>query len=324
MKAKVKPTLKKALSEIREAISDRRSAVLLVCVAAVVCYPFWIGAFCRALFGLRWHGVMKAVMLTLWSGPLTPLIPCLVIAAFSVKVQADARRGARQGVKDLLPKNCRLKPLPEPSADKITYGKLFWLFIGGSLAGVIVEGVFCLLKKGHWESHVVSVFGYFNILYGCGAVLFHSGAALMKKKNILVKSLVLAFFATVLELLCGLILKYGLGMRAWNYQNRVLNYDSMICVGFSIGWGIAACAYCLLYPYINALFNKIKGRGWTVACRAFTLFMVINLSLTAASIYRWSLRHGDVAARNGIEIQLDAAAPDDWMQDRFIEWKFID
>ena len=55
---------------------------------------------------------------------------------------------------------------------KITYDKLFWLFMAGSLMGVLIEGLFCLIRKGQWESHVVTVFGPFNALYGAGAVLF--------------------------------------------------------------------------------------------------------------------------------------------------------
>ena len=46
---------------------------------------------------------------------------------------------------------------------KISYSSLFWLFMIGSLAGVIIEGIFCLIHKGAWESHVVSLFGPFNI-----------------------------------------------------------------------------------------------------------------------------------------------------------------
>ena len=41
---------------------------------------------------------------------------------------------------------------------------------------MIIEGIFCLVTKGHWESHVVSVFGAFNVLYGFGAVLLYAGA----------------------------------------------------------------------------------------------------------------------------------------------------
>ena len=66
---------------------------------------------------------------------------------------------------------------------KITYEKLFWLFIVGSLIGVVMEGVFCVFFKGHWESHVLTLVGPFNALYGAGAVLFYSLIALLQNKK---------------------------------------------------------------------------------------------------------------------------------------------
>ena len=59
----------------------------------------------------------------------------------------------------------------------ITYRKLFWLFLIGSVTGVVLEGLFCLVSKGAWETHVVSVYLPLNPLYGIGAVK-------LQKKNI--------------------------------------------------------------------------------------------------------------------------------------------
>lgn len=79
----------------------------------------------------------------------------------------------------------------------ITYDKLFWLYLTGCIAGVIIEGVFCLVTKGHWESHVVSVFGAFNVLYGFGAVLLYAGAIKLKDKNIFVRVVLVTMIATI-------------------------------------------------------------------------------------------------------------------------------
>lgn len=65
------------------------------------------------------------------------------------------------------------------------------------------------------ETHVVSVLAPYNILYGFGAVLFYIGAVKLQHKSIAVQVAIMTAFATTLELLCGLILWYGLGMRAW-------------------------------------------------------------------------------------------------------------
>ncbi len=94
----------------------------------------------------------------------------------------------------------------------ITYRKLFWLFLIGSVIGVMLEGLFCLISKGAWETHVVSVYLPLNPLYGTGAVLLYVGAVRLRKKNIWCRVLYMTLGATALELICGLLLRYGLGM----------------------------------------------------------------------------------------------------------------
>ena len=208
--------------------------------------------------------------------------------------------------------------------DEITYAKLFWLFIVGSILGVIIEGLFCLIRNGHWESHVVSVFGAFNILYGFGAVLFYIGAAALKRKTIFSKTVILMLGATLLELICGLILKNALGMRAWSYQNSFLNYKGLICVPFMFVWGLSGFVFCILYPQINLLLDKLVKKIPHYACVICSLFMVFNLGLTSLSIIRWSERHYNINSSSALQTYLDRETPDWWMSKRFMDWKFLD
>lgn len=115
---------------------------------------------------------------------------------------------------------------------EITYDKLILLFFVGCILGVLMEGTFCYILKGHWETHVVSVYGAFNTLYGVAAMLFYVGAVKMKDKPIAFRVIVMTVVATVLELLSGLLLRNWLGMRAWNYDNSFMNYKGIICIGF--------------------------------------------------------------------------------------------
>ena len=207
---------------------------------------------------------------------------------------------------------------------KITYEKLFWLFIVGSLIGVVMEGVFCVFSKGHWESHVLTLVGQFNALYGAGAVLFYSLIALLQNKKTITKVAIITVVATILELLCGILLADGLGMKAWDYSNNFLNYRGMICLTFALGWGIAGFVFCLFFEKIDKALSKLQSKKWNIACLVLSVFMVINLSLTAVTIFRWSERHYEVAANTKIGTIIDEFAPDDWMQERFVEWSFLD
>lgn len=207
---------------------------------------------------------------------------------------------------------------------KISYGKLFWLYLFGSVAGVLLEGLFCLVKKGRWESHVVSVFAPYNSLYGLGAILFYVGAVKLKDCRLIWRVLLMAALATVLELVCGLLLRYGLGMRAWNYQNLFLNYKGLICPLFSLGWAAAACVFCLLVEPIDRLLEKCTGKIAKTLCACLSVFIAVDLTLTGTAIVRWSDRHYGAPAENRLQTRIDEAFPDDWMQSRFIEWRFID
>lgn len=211
----------------------------------------------------------------------------------------------------------------EPDENGLSYVRLFLLFMFGCVAGVLLEGFYCLATKGRWESHVVSVWGPFNILYGAGAVAFYVGADKLQDQRLVVRVIIMTLAATILELLCGFVLKYALGMRAWNYKNKFMNFRGYICLGFSLGWGVAALAFCLIYPAINKLLRRAKGKTLVRVCSVLTAFMVINVGLAGAAIVRWSNRHYGIEATNKIEKTLDNLAPDEWMEKKFMDWKFI-
>lgn len=62
-------------------------------------------------------------------------------------------------------------------------------------------------------------------------------------------------------------------------------------------WGAAAFVICKIYPYMNRMLDKMHGRFWHVTCAVLTVVMVIDMSLTAVSIARWSGRHYGISAK---------------------------
>jgi uncharacterized membrane protein len=207
----------------------------------------------------------------------------------------------------------------------MTYAELFWVFIAGSLLGVLLEGVFCLLRYGRWQTHTVAVWGPFCIIYGIGAVILYVGAILMEGKNKAVQFVLFALTATVVEYLCGALLKYGLQMRAWDYSGEFLNIDGLVCPSFTVAWGIAGVAFAQWgVPVLRGLFSKMNGVGWRIACIGLSVFMAVNLLITSVCILRWSQRHRGIAPRNQAERFIDETWNDGRMQKRFCEWRFIE
>lgn len=206
---------------------------------------------------------------------------------------------------------------------RITYHKLFWLFMAGSLLGVVLEGFWCLIGYGKWETHVVSMWGPFCIIYGFGAAGFYIGSVLMEKKSVFLRFLVFALIGSGVEYICGWILEHGLNMEAWNYRAQFLNINGYISLKMTIIWDAIGTLFGMSVPKLDMFFEKMQGKAWNFACGVLSVFMAVNLMFTAVCIVRWSQRHQGIAASGKIIEHIDERYNDEMMAKRFCEWKFL-
>lgn len=207
---------------------------------------------------------------------------------------------------------------------KPTYQRMFWLFMVGSIAGVIIEGVWYYFVHDRWETHVVSIWGPFCIIYGLGAVAFYIGNYYLRERSIIIRYLAFAALGDAVELLCGLVLKYGLHMKAWTYSHYPYNFMGLICLKMTIIWGFVGIAFQFLIPPSDRMLDLMEGKYWHYSCIALTVFMAVNFALTAVCLIRWKQRH--FGSENGGRFMqwIDRNYDDDFMDKRFIEWWFID
>ncbi len=206
---------------------------------------------------------------------------------------------------------------------KPTYQKMFWLFIAGSLLGVLIEGVWYYFMHGHWETHVVSIWGDFCIIYGLGAVGYYIGNYAMQGKNIFLRFIVFMLIGTGVEFICGIVLKYCLNMRAWTYKGYAFSFMDMICLKMAVIWGIAGILFGYLIPGIDKMLTLTEGRTMDIVCVIFSVFMTVNFILTGICLVRWKQRRENVPPQNSFFSRIDEKYGDDYMKQRFIEWRFL-
>ena len=206
----------------------------------------------------------------------------------------------------------------------ITYPKLFWLFIAGSLVGVVFEGLWTLVWYGRWETHVVTVFAPLCVIYGFGMAGCYVGAVLLQGKNIFVKFLTFALIGSSVEFLCGFVLEYVLGMYAWDYSASRWNLMGYVTPGMTALWGGLGVAFGFVVPYVERLFKRISSKPWNVFCAALSVFLAFDVGTSAVCFVRWKERHEGVEPSNRFERFIDEKFDDEWMQKRFCEWHFID
>lgn len=93
-------------------------------------------------------------------------------------------------------------------------------------------------------------------LYGFGAVIINLLCTLVTNVNNSHKLIMIFFVSilllTLLEFLTGRVMIDLFNVKLWDYSDEKLNYKGIICLKFSIAWGILAIIYYqFIYSWIN-------------------------------------------------------------------------
>ena len=181
----------------------------------------------------------------------------------------------------------------------ITYPVLFLLFFSGSILGTLIEGIFCLIRYGRWETHTVTLWGPFCIIYGLGAVGLYIGSVLFGQLHWALQFILFASIATVIEYLCGAVLKYGLHMKAWDYSRSHFHLHGLVCLKMTLAWGALGVLFSLFcVPHIQVFVPYLDLIPVKIVCICLSVLMAVNLFITMLRIRRWSKRHFGFPPRN--------------------------
>ena len=90
-------------------------------------------------------------------------------------------------------------------------------------------------------------------------------------------------------------------------------------------WGVLGVLFVkLFFPIIVRLQDVPEGKVARVICAAATVFMVVNLCVTAAAVLRWQGRIEGRLAENRIDRLLDERFGNDRMTAIFSNMVFVD
>ncbi len=201
---------------------------------------------------------------------------------------------------------------------KVTFFDAIWIFVAGSVAGFILEGLWHILRFGTWESHTATVWGPFCIIYGVGAVAAYFLSSKIKIKNIFFQFLIYAATGTVIEYLCSIFQEVCLGTSSWNYSGMFLNIGGRVTLFMSFLWGLLGISFTILvFPLFDKILNRMRNKKCNIAAAVVGVYMCINLLFTAFTILRWGERQSDLPASNLFEQYADENYDDERMQEIF-------
>lgn len=207
---------------------------------------------------------------------------------------------------------------------KIIYTDLFWVFMVGSVLGFFLEGIWHTMRKGFWESHTGTVWGPFCVIYGFGAVVLYVLGNRIQHKRTTTVFLMSSVAGSAAEFLAGVFQEVCFGTSSWNYSKHFLNINGKISLEMSIMWGILGAFFIKLgVPALNTVLENSKNAKTDAACVILSVFMVVNLFVTAVALVRWKYRAAGDEADNFVEKFIDENWDDEKMQKIFPNMKRV-
>ncbi|MBQ0135412.1 MAG: putative ABC transporter permease [Oscillospiraceae bacterium] len=214
---------------------------------------------------------------------------------------------------------------------RIRFIDIVWMFFFCSLIGLLSEGFYTLYLTGHWESHVITMLIPICPIYGLGSVLFYYIDHSLPHVNIIFKSIIIGTAATLMEFLCGLLLYYGYGMRAWDYTGARFNILGIICLEFLFCWMLFAFGYLVVVRGFRKIAEnkKLERPAWftsdafRIITIIFAVIMVVDIISAFVNIKFWSARHYGNPVDKKVEQLVENKFDDEYMRDRFVEWRFL-
>lgn len=197
---------------------------------------------------------------------------------------------------------------------QVNYVTLFTLFLCGSVVGFVLEGLWNVLRLGFWEDHSALVWGPFCIIYGIAMAGLYAIADQTRRFSWQMQFVMYALLGSALEFFGSLLQEKLLGTVSWDYTHHFMNIGGRVSLQMTLIWGaLGLCFAKLVFPFLARLFDRPIKRPMCVACFTFSLFMALNMTVSAGAILRWRERQTE-APSNAVETYLDTAYPDEKMQ----------
>lgn len=199
-------------------------------------------------------------------------------------------------------------------------GQLVWIFMIMSILGLIGETTQHFLAFGELESRAGFIWGPFSPIYGLAAVLLTVLLEPLQDKGV---PLLLAVGAVVgggLEYFASWAMETFWGVVAWSYLTLPFNFDGRTDLFHMLVWGTLGVLWVKIGLQVcQRAFDHVdtKGAVYRVCTGALTVFMILDIAMTIAVMFRADARTDEVPAQNAFEQYIDTTYPTDMLQKRF-------
>lgn len=190
--------------------------------------------------------------------------------------------------------------------------KLFWIFIIGCVAGVIIENLYCLVTANHFENRSGVLYGPFNPVYGFGAVLMTMCLSKLDTRKVLMVFVSSAVLGALFEFICSYWQETVLGTISWQYTNEALNLSGRTSLKYAFFWGVLGVVWIRnIAPFLSRQIDRIPKHIGMPLTWILAIFMAFNMGISSLAVWRQVRRHQGIAPQSAVECFLDEHYTDD-------------
>lgn len=203
--------------------------------------------------------------------------------------------------------------------------KVFIIFMIGCILGYVVEMIVALVQNGHFVSRQGLLYGPFTPVYGIGILVYYIFFRIVKnrdKKIVFISSMILG---GITEYLCSYIQEKAFGTVSWDYSNWLFNIDGRTTLIHCTYWGFAGLLYVsYIEPLIPKIEEVVRNHKVKIMATSVAIFMVFNVAISSMAAIRQKERQENIAANSKIDVFLDNAYPDEYMDEVFENQKRVE
>ncbi len=214
---------------------------------------------------------------------------------------------------------------------KLTFKKLFLIFVIGCIIGVLWEESYLYIKRlildyddTSWRLHRGLIYGPFNPVYGLGAffiTLIFANSKLSFWKKVLLISLI----GGIVEYSFSFFQELFFDATSWNYDDKFLNIHGRTNVIYMLFFGfIGALFVVYLYPPLSKIIDNMKPFLKNILFYPLFIFFILNAFISFAALDRQNERYNGIEAENKLDKFCDEHYPDEFLKKYFVNMKRVD